>query len=120
METTPPPIVLIVEDDAIQREHLSTLLRDADMDVIEFQTAEAGELILAKVGPELSVLVTDVNLGHGRTGIELAKFARSQFPQLKIVIVSGKEQPIPANVNFLHKPYLAADLMREIDHSPRS
>ncbi len=110
----PAPIALIVEDDAFQREMIADLLRNADMNVIECDSAEAGELIIAKTGLELSLLVTDVDLAGNNSGLELAKYAREHCPALKVVVVSAQEQAIPPNTRFLRKPYQPLDLLREV------
>ena len=109
-----PQIALVVEDDQLQREVLADLLSGEDMDVIQCESAEAGELVLAKVGLELSLLVTDVTLAGNKSGLELAQFALDQFPKLRVVVVSGQEDlSLPAGACFLRKPWQPLDLLRE-------
>jgi CheY-like chemotaxis protein len=109
-----PPLILIVEDDPLQREVLAELLRSKNIDVIECATAEAAELVIGRSGAELSALISDVML-PGQSGVELARFAKSQFPRLKVVLVSGAldAAPVP-HAQFLRKPYSAAELLREL------
>ena len=57
--TTPP---IVVEDDELQREIPSEFLKDESMDVIQCESAEAAELIIARIGAEFSLLVTDFQL----------------------------------------------------------
>jgi ActR/RegA family two-component response regulator len=71
--TIQPPLALVVEDDQLQRSALAGVLRDRGFDVIECESEEAGELVLARVGLELSVLVTDVDLGEGPSGLECGR-----------------------------------------------
>ena len=112
--TLVPQLALVVEDDVIQREVLTDLLTGENMDVIQCESAEAGELVLARVGLELSVLVTDVTLAGNKSGLELARFALEQFPKLKVVVVSGNDDlSIPEGACFLHKPWQPLDLLRE-------
>jgi len=112
--TVTPQIALVVEDDLLQREVLADLLAGENMDVIQCESAEAGELVLAKVGLELAVLVTDVTLAGNKSGLELARFALEQFPKLKVVVVSGSEHlSIPPGACFLRKPWQPLDLLRE-------
>lgn len=108
-----PKLALVVEDDLLQREALSELLRQQKMDVIACDSAEAGELVLGRAGLEISVLIADVTLAGRASGLELAQFARQQFPHLKIIIVSGQRilQMLP-DVYFLQKPYRSDDLVR--------
>ena len=63
----PPPIALVVEDDELQREILSEFLKDENMEVIECESAEAAELVIARFGAELSLPVTDFRLAGGDT-----------------------------------------------------
>ena len=100
--TVVPQLALVVEDDQLQREVMVDLLSAENMDVIQCESAEAGELVLAKVGLELSVLVTDVTLAGTQTGLELAQFALEQFPKLRVVVVSAQDDlSIPAGACFL-------------------
>ena len=109
-----PQLALVVEDDLLQREALCELLSGENMDVIQCESAEAGELVLAKVGPDLAVLVTDVKLAGHMTGLELAEFALERFPKLKVVIISGQEDlSIPPGARFLRKPWQPLDMLRE-------
>jgi DNA-binding NtrC family response regulator len=106
-------LALIVEDDPLQREALVDLLLNAGTDVIGCDSAAAGELIVSRVGADLSVLITDVILAGGRSGLELIAFARKQLPGLKIIVVSGKPGlTTPADVSLLPKPYSPEQLLR--------
>jgi CheY-like chemotaxis protein len=107
-------LVLIVEDDPFQREVLAELLRSKDVDVIECSTAEAAELVISRSGAEILALISDV-MTPGASGVELARFAKNQFPRLKVVLVSGAFDSAPlADTAFLRKPYSTAELLREV------
>jgi FixJ family two-component response regulator len=57
-------------------------------------------------------LVTDVELGEGPSGLELAQYAKRKFPDLNVVIVSGRDPAyVPLNTCFLMKPYRAQELL---------
>jgi hypothetical protein len=87
------------------------------MDVIRCESAEAAELVIANFGFELRLLVTDVRLAGDSSGIELAQFAKEQFPKLKVVVVSGEEGlAVPRNVRFLKMPFSPLDLLHEAMH----
>src|SRR6478735_6651109 len=81
-------VMLLVEDDSLQREVLSDLLKGEGFEVVECATAEAAELIVASTGKELRALITDHNLAGRMTGLELAEYARSAHPGLNIVLMS--------------------------------
>jgi DNA-binding NtrC family response regulator len=99
-------ITLLVEDDALQREVMSELLMDDGFEVVECSTAEAAELIVATSGTELRALITDNSLAGTMSGIELAEYARQRYPQMNIIIISGKRvNRLPLHTTFLHKPF---------------
>jgi DNA-binding NtrC family response regulator len=108
-----PSLALVVEDDRFQREILSDFLKNQNIDVIQCESAEAAELVVARTGAELSLLVTDVQLAGQGSGIALAEFARQKYPQLSIVVISGADGlKVPAQVRFLKKPYDPSDLLQ--------
>jgi FixJ family two-component response regulator len=108
------PIAVVVEDDYFQCEEITELLEANEMQVIRCDTAEAAELVVARTGLELALLVTDVDLGGGKTGLELAEFARGMFPGLKIVVTSGTRHDVPDGMAFLEKPWKPLELLREL------
>lgn len=107
-------LTLLVEDDHLQREVLADLLKDDGYDVIECSTAEAAELIVATSGTELQAVVTDNNLAGDMTGAELAGFARTKFPNLNVVVMSGDRPAMPIDGRFLQKPFPAAALLAAV------
>lgn len=113
-------VMLLVEDDLLQREVISELLRDEGYEVVECATAEAAELIVASTGAELRALVTDNNLAGNMTGVELAEYARERHPRLNIVVTSGKPAlRLPANTKFLRKPFPLPELLEAVGSSWR-
>ena len=47
---------------------------------MECVNGEVAELVLAATGAELRALVTDIELGGKMSGVELAQYAKRQFP----------------------------------------
>ena len=69
---------------------------------MECATGAVAELVLVSTGTELRALVTDVELGEGPSGLELAQYAKIQFPNLNVVVVSGRDPPyLPQDARFL-------------------
>jgi two-component system cell cycle response regulator CpdR len=107
------PIALVVEDDFLQRSSIALLLEESEMDVFQCESAEAAELVLQKVGGAICLMLTDVNLAGSMTGAELAGFAASHYPTMKIVVTSGNGAPaLPNGTTFLSKPWNSLDLLR--------
>jgi two-component system cell cycle response regulator CpdR len=108
------PIALVVEDDFLQRSSIALLLEESEMDVFQCESAEAAELVLQKAGGAICFLFTDVNLAGSMTGTELAGFAASHYPHMKIVVTSGNiAPPLPGGTTFLPKPWNSLDVLRE-------
>jgi DNA-binding NtrC family response regulator len=115
MSVEPRPLVLVVEDDVLQRVSLAESLRERGVDVIECESAEAGELVLARTGLELSLLVTDQNLAGRAHGVDLALFAREYFPHLPVVLISGEgDLAVPDNTVFVRKPFPPAAMISHL------
>jgi DNA-binding NtrC family response regulator len=115
MNLAVPSLALVVEDDPLQREVLSDALKRENLDVIQCESAEAAELVVARFGLELNVMVTDVQLAGQGTGAELATFARQCCPDLRIIVVSGADPAaLPPDICFLAKPYRISDLLRAV------
>lgn len=108
-------IALVVEDDALQRECIATLLRESEMDVIQCESGEAAALVLDHVGGCLTTLLTDVNLAGAMDGIELAQIAHDRFPGLRIVVISANPRVsrLPDGTQFIAKPWSPLELLRE-------
>ena len=90
--------VLLVEDESLVREMLAECLADAGLRVAEAPNAEAAlEAVGAagEAGLPPRVLVTDVDLGRGMDGLALAAEARRRWPDLGVVVMTGR----PANLD---------------------
>lgn len=106
--------VLLVEDDLLIREMLCEHLADAGIDVVQAPNGEEGLDAAERSGPPPSVLVTDVNLGPGMDGIELAREARWRWPLLHVVVITGD----PANLAAM-SPELRAGCLLKPFNPPR-
>ena len=105
---------LVVEDDLVQRQMVRTILEANGFEVLQSDTAEAAQIILEEVGHDLSLMVTDVRLNGDMSGSQLAKFAKQLFPNVKLIVTSGKDWPVlPEGATFLRKPWKPLDLIRE-------
>jgi DNA-binding NtrC family response regulator len=105
---------LVIEDDELQRQMITRILEGSGLEVLQCDTAEAAMIVLEEVGHDLSLMVADVRLNGDMPGSQLAKFARQLFPNIKVIITSGKEWPVlPEGAVFLRKPWKPLDLMRE-------
>jgi CheY-like chemotaxis protein len=108
--------ILIVDDDAICRELERAFLEQLGYEVIE---AADGETALAMLRDErVDLLSTGIILGPPMDGIELARRAREQNPNLKVLFVSGDlrvERLEPKDRDrFVPKPYRVQQLAEAV------
>ncbi|MGO4525792.1 response regulator [Microvirga sp. 2MCAF35] len=108
------PVVLLVEDEPLVRLTQVDILREAEFWVVEAQDAdEAFELL--KTRPDISVVLTDVDMPGSIDGFEFARLVRQGWPEVGVLVISGKADPgpgdMPPNAAFLHKPILPDDLV---------
>lgn len=108
--------ILLAEDEALLRELTSEDLRDAGHTVV---CAEDGDAALKVLKQEcFEVLLTDIRMPGKLDGWELARSARTRWPELKVIYLSGYSadglQPVPGG-RFLKKPCRLEDLLRVLD-----
>lgn len=103
-----PPVVLVVDDEALLRLHASDLLEEAGFDVIEAPNADTAIRILEE-RDDVRVLFTDVQMPGRLDGMELARQVHSRWPQVVLLVTSGRlalsSDDIPDAGEFLAKPY---------------
>lgn len=84
-----PQPLLLVEDDPLIRDVLLETLTVRGYDVVDAATGEEAARLMA-AGLRPPVLVTDINLGPGCTGVDLADQVRAENPDLPIVFITGR------------------------------
>jgi DNA-binding response OmpR family regulator len=107
--------VLIVDDDVSLVEALERSLTDAGFDVVAHTTFEGARNALRT--EKFDGLLTDVRLG-AFNGIQLAVVARDSYPDMRIVVFSGFDDPVlrseaeHINATYLVKPVGGEELSR--------
>ncbi len=109
--------ILLVEDDAAIRPLVTEVLEGYGYSVLPASDGrEATEIARVRAG-SIDLLLTDIVM-PGITGRELADTLCAEYPKLKVVFTSGYPADATgdglcgANVAFIQKPYLPADLAR--------
>lgn len=115
-----PSCILVVDDFDDVRDTAVTVLEGAGYVVV---AAGSGEAALARLNarPEPDLLFTDVVLGRGLNGFELAQRAVRLRPRLKVLYATGyawnlgeQHEALPGS-RMLQKPYRAIELLRDVD-----
>jgi CheY-like chemotaxis protein len=109
--------VLIVEDEEMLRELAREILKDYGYRTLEVASGRQALEIWQEHGAEIDLLLTDMVMPGGVSGVELAEKLVTEFPQLKVVFMSGytADEVSPellkrANASFIQKPYGHAEL----------
>jgi CheY-like chemotaxis protein len=109
--------ILLVEDDPLVLEATAALLADGGCSVRRACNAEEALAALGD-GPLPAVLVTDIILANGSSGLDLARTVAERWPEVKVLIVSGACRPpredYPEGALFFTKPYAGGALLRVV------
>ena len=109
--------VLVVEDDPTLLEFTAELLKDDGFDVVRASDCDEALAIL-EGGRIPDILVTDIALPGCRNGVDLATIVAGQWPQVRLLIVSGQQRPrqgdYPEQAVFFTKPYAHGALVSMI------
>ena len=101
--------ILFVEDDFTLSLSSCEFMRDQGMRVIEAENALHAAGVIDR-GGYLSGLVSDIDLGLGEDGFDVARRAREAYPGIPVVFVSGAAaarhlaEGVEGSI-FIHKPY---------------
>ncbi len=112
--------VLVVEDDDDARATLAAMVTELGYRVVEAESGESALPILEQARP-VNILLSDVIMPGGMSGIDLAKAARKRRPDIKVLFVSGYDRTVIAqatryddSLKLLNKPFSLRDLSREL------
>jgi len=114
--------ILIVEDEAIIRFELTDYFQDAGYVVFEASDADEALSILEHE-TSVRVVLTDIQLPGSMDGLKLAHYVRDRYPPTVLLVTSGlaqlNEDALPANSQFIAKPFDPARMLRQIDAMTR-
>lgn len=117
MTTNPAaPVLLYVEDEILVQAMLVTALEEAGFSVLVADQGEQAMAVLASKSQSLHGLITDVNLGKGPDGWDVARAARELVSGLPVVYVSAASEHewtsrgVP-NSLMISKPFVSAQVV---------
>jgi DNA-binding response OmpR family regulator len=107
-------LVLIVEDEFLIRLTLAEALTDAGFSVLEAETASDAFAALES-HPDMALMLTDIQLRGGTSGVELVQSIRAEMPELPVIFMSGRPDSLSgiepsARDAFIAKPYLPSEV----------
>ena len=109
--------VLVVEDEPVLRELVKEMLTHYDYRVIEAATGGEALRVWDEFDGQIDLLLSDMVMPEGMTGLELATQLKRRRPQLNVILTSGYSpecEALPPQTLFLSKPYHPPQLARMV------
>jgi len=107
-------IVLVVEDEPIQRMMAVDLVEEAGFEAVEATDATQAVAILERRA-DIRIVFTDIDMPRGMDGMKLAAVIRNRWPPIELILISGRFAPrmeeLPARGVFFSKPYREQDII---------
>ncbi len=88
MDQNRKKIILIVDDDALTVQVIRSILEESDFRLLEAKDANDALKQIASLGGAVDLLLLDVVM-PGMNGFQFASTLYSQYPDLKIIFMSG-------------------------------
>jgi len=108
-------ICLVVDDEPAIRAYLGAVLRHRGIQCLEAENAIEALRILQKLGGQIDLLITDIQMPGDMDGLDLAYSARNSFASLPVIVVSGHIDKTPKDFVVVHKPFLPGELLNAVD-----
>lgn len=113
--------VLVVEDESSVRRLVGGLLRDKGYRVLEAENGVRALEIWATRGDTLDLLLSDMVMPGGVSGLDLARQFKQERPELKVLLTSGySDESLGIDfstmdgIDFMSKPYHPEQLARRV------
>lgn len=122
-----PAYVLLVEDDDEVAGATAELLQDIGFQAVRVRDGKAALTTLDR-SPPIELVMSDIVMPGGMSGLELARALREQRPELPVVLATGysqyARQVVKEGFTLVEKPYrrdvLAASLRSAIERGRRA
>jgi CheY-like chemotaxis protein len=116
--------ILVVEDEAVLREMATSILRDSGYQVLSAGCGPDALALWEEKHGAVDLLLTDMVMPQGISGIELATRLREAKPSLKVIFASGYSREdfesdfaLKEDSTFIQKPYTHGSLVRAVRDS---
>jgi DNA-binding NtrC family response regulator len=119
MNDASAPLLLLVEDQALILLDLETMLKEAGFETASASNGSAAIAEIEKDCARFTALVTDVDLGEGPSGWDVARQARQMCPNIVVVYVSGtshgdwSSEGVPKSI-MIAKPFAPPQLVTAV------
>lgn len=114
-------LVLVLEDEDDVRQTLCEQLHLLGYLTLEAANGEQAMHMLA-ASSEIDILISDLMLPGGLSGVDVVNHALAHYPQLSILLISGQDlrpahNPALPDVALLRKPFTRGELAQALRHS---
>ena len=113
--------ILIVEDEEMLRELAREILKDAGYQILEAASGREALGVWQQHPGQIDLLLTDMVMPEGVSGVELADRLVTEHPSLKVIFMSGytseevnSELLKRTHASFIQKPYGTAELTKVV------
>lgn len=124
--------IMVVDDEGSLRKLVARKLKRQGFDVIEAEDGPHAESTWSEHTADVDLLLTDLRMPNGFSGLELARRLQKKRPDLKVLFMTGYSEDLQEegagleeNVDFVSKPFGLDALMGVIrerldtDNRPR-
>jgi len=88
------PTILVIEDEFLISEMVATSLSDGGYEVVQVISSKKALAELEADADRFRAIITDIRLGNGPDGWDLARRARELVPNIAVIYMTGDSGPI--------------------------
>jgi len=107
-------VSLIVDDEPEIRAYLRLVLECKGIQSVEAENAAEALRILQKLGSQIDLLITDIQMPGDMDGVDLAYSANSSFPTLPVILISGIVDKPSSGFTFVQKPFTPEAILEAV------
>lgn len=112
-------VILVVDDESLIALMIEDILHEGGFKSVTASSGETAIRIIDSVPKNFCALITDINLGPGCRGWDVARRATEVMPGIPVVYVTGDSekdwtsQGVPNSV-LIHKPFASAQILTAV------
>ena len=107
-------VVLVVDDEEMLGHYMVRVLAGAGVRALMAHSGAEALAVLGSLDTVVWLVISDIEM-PGMTGVELAAAIEAQWPEVRVLLVSGQGRPPSGYDNrFLRKPFMPSDLIAAV------
>lgn len=109
-----PDTILLVEDEPVIRQLMAGALKSRGYRVLEARHGKEALELFPEIDAAIDLVVTDVRMPYLR-GTEMVTALRERRPDLRVLFISGYNDPAIQREPHLYKPFVRADFLAAVE-----